>query len=146
MINLYSVRDTKGIYMDTFPMPNDEVAKRTFQDALQDKKTIIAQHPRDMELYRVGTWESKTGELTGIKPEYLASGSDFVNDTKKFNELDEETLKKVLAELEKITAEQERERLAFVEIKSKVTNIQEQATKTENNLKYLDSIAKKKKR
>ena len=76
MRNLYSVKDIKGIYMDIFPMVNDEVAKRTFADALNDKNSIIAKHPTDMELYRIGTWDDRKGEITPDK-EYLCNGNDY---------------------------------------------------------------------
>lgn len=140
-IELYSVKDIKIGYSAPFEAKNKGEALRMFEDALTNKQSTLSKHPRDMELYYVGTFDLDTGATEG-EIKYIASGKDFVID-KKFNELDEETLKQVLEELTKITEEQERERKAFVEIKEKINAIDTKAENNRNNVILLNKITKK---
>lgn len=75
-INLYSVKDKKVGYMNTWGELNDNAAKRDFEDAINDPRSTLNKHPYDMELYRVGTWDDATGAVEA-NFEYLASGVDY---------------------------------------------------------------------
>ena len=75
-INLYSVKDKKVGYMNTWGELNDNAAKRDFADAINDTRSTLNKHPYDMELYRVGIWDDQTGEIKADF-EYLASGVDY---------------------------------------------------------------------
>lgn len=88
-INLYSVKDTKVGFMNTWGELNDNAAKRDFKEAINDPRSVLNKHPYDMELYLVGTWDDQTGELTS-SVSYLASGKDFYEETYKKEEKDGE--------------------------------------------------------
>ena len=75
-INLYAVKDVKVGFMNTWGEVNDAAAKRDFGDAINNSQSTLNKHPHDMQLFKVGTWNDQTGELTS-KVEYLASGTDY---------------------------------------------------------------------
>jgi len=79
---LYSVKDKKVGYMNTWAELNDNAAKRDFGDAINDERSTLNKHPYDMELWRVGTWNDETAELIS-DIEYLASGVDFYKENTK---------------------------------------------------------------
>ena len=81
-INLYSVKDVKVGFMNTWGEINDTAAKRDFGDAINNSQSVLNKHPLDMQLFKVGTWNDQTGELTS-KVEYLASGADFYKEENK---------------------------------------------------------------
>lgn len=76
--NLYGVRDIKSNMfwqpqMDT----NDETAKRGFAMMINgsDLRQITGFAPGDFDLYRLGSFDSETGEVVSIKPiEYIING------------------------------------------------------------------------
>lgn len=73
LTNLYTMRDRKsGIYGNPFVSYNDKCAIRDF-DAFCNlqQNSYLAD---DMELYKLGTFESDTGEIISYKPEFLKGG------------------------------------------------------------------------
>ena len=146
MEGIYTVKDKKGIHLNIFTQESDNIAIRNFSDAINDKNSILNKHPYDMELWRLGSWDKRTGTLKEEQATYLASGKDFAKENNTITELDKETLTKVLKELEKLEAEQERERAAFTEIKSHVNIINEKYDNTRLELQELNRVAKKKRR
>lgn len=88
--NVYSVKDKKIGYMNTWCAENDNVAKRDFGDAINDPRSTLNRHPYDMELWRVGTWNDKTAEIKS-DIEYLCSGVDYYVERKENKEIVEET-------------------------------------------------------
>lgn len=71
--NLYTMYDRKsGIYGSPFVSHNDKTATRDFDSfcALPQNKYLSA----DMELYKLGTFNSSTGEIEHFKPEFIKAG------------------------------------------------------------------------
>lgn len=65
MHNMYSILDKMAkAYTQPFPAPNDGVAIRMFQDTINAADSVIAKHPEQYTLYRVGHWNDTKGELT----------------------------------------------------------------------------------
>lgn len=81
-INLYAVKDVKVGFMNTWGEINDAAAKRDFDDAINHSQSALNKHPHDMQLYKVGTWNDQTGELTS-EVKYLASGADYFKEDNK---------------------------------------------------------------
>lgn len=73
---IYTVRDTKAAaFAPPFFLHRDEVALRTFSDALADPQHPMSAHPGDYQLFRLGTFDDETGELTGEQsPVFLING------------------------------------------------------------------------
>lgn len=61
----YAVFDKKAIAYNTpFFCATDGLALRAFGDLVQDAHTVIAKHPEDFALYRVGSFNVETGVFT----------------------------------------------------------------------------------
>lgn len=76
-----SVFDVKAsAYMGPFFVPNVNIARRSFGDAVLDSSTGISKHPADYKLYQVGVFDDNAGVFEAYtKPEFLANASDFLN-------------------------------------------------------------------
>lgn len=77
-LNVYAIKDTAvGRFSSTpFMLENDEVAKRTFGTAINSgSQSQVAVYYKDMQLWRLGSFEDRTGELTS-DVEFVCSGVD----------------------------------------------------------------------
>lgn len=64
MLRAYSIFDKKSSSYNTpFFALNDDVAQRSFDDLIRDKRTLVGQHPEDFSLFCVGTFGQESGEL-----------------------------------------------------------------------------------
>lgn len=76
-IKIYAVKDiVQGNYMQPFYMYNDEVAKRSFAQAINDEKASWNKIALDLQLYRLGEFNDETGDIK-VDFEYLAKGADY---------------------------------------------------------------------
>jgi hypothetical protein len=87
-----SVFDVKAnAFMSPFFVPNVNIARRSFGDAVLDPSTGISKHPEDYRLYQVSIFDDNSGLFNGSfsKPEFLANATDFLNVKKEVsNEAD----------------------------------------------------------
>lgn len=62
-----------GLFMQPFFVPAVGVAYRTLQDeAARDKEFVVAKHPDDFALYKIGVFDEDQGRLGALeKPELL---------------------------------------------------------------------------
>lgn len=51
-------------------------AVRSFLDALSDQSTTLSKHPRDYQMFLVGSFDDQTGLLTPATIEMLHAGED----------------------------------------------------------------------
>lgn len=77
-LKMYSIQDIKS---DSFAPPftanNEEVAKRTVQQALQGE-SLLSSYPEDYRLFEVGTFNNTTGEIEIEKqPKWVANLTEF---------------------------------------------------------------------
>ena len=63
MLGLYSIRDIHTGYLSITTDINDNSALRNFEHALEQQNTLYYTHPSDYDLYRVGTYDTETGEI-----------------------------------------------------------------------------------
>lgn len=70
-LTLYCIQDTMIGFNAPFHMVNDEVAKREYKHFLATSKNAP-----DMRLFKVGSINEETGELTPIIPECIAGGGE----------------------------------------------------------------------
>lgn len=64
MLNCYAIYDKKALSFATpFFAVNDEVAMRSFEDLVRDRRSLVSQHPEDFALHFVGRFETETGKL-----------------------------------------------------------------------------------
>lgn len=74
--NLYCVKDVvSNRFFPPFAQSSDALAERNFKEYLMFDETA-KHHPEDMQLWRVGTFNNTTGEITsaGLQAEMLVAG------------------------------------------------------------------------
>lgn len=76
MYQAYSVYDRKAqAYATPFFLHRNEVAVRSFRDAVMDPKHPMAAHPEDYELHHVGSWDDNNGCFLDFgRPQFLCNG------------------------------------------------------------------------
>lgn len=71
---MYSFRDIKLGYMLPWAQPNDDCAIRVAKLAIRDPQSdYIYRYRTDLELWRVGQWDDRTGEIEADKKLLLDS-------------------------------------------------------------------------
>lgn len=76
--NIYSIRDRKVAFGTPFPEFNNESAQRGFSYQLHNN-SVMGFSPADYSLYRVGTFDSDSGQVEGCLPEFVCEGSMVVD-------------------------------------------------------------------
>lgn len=74
--NIYAVKDNKTGFENLLIQPNDACAKRLFATLANEKDNKINIYPADMELWKLGSWNTNTGVMNAIQPEYMLRGTD----------------------------------------------------------------------
>lgn len=78
ILNKYTIFDTAlGAYHQDYSLENDALALRQFAD-MANEDTQIAKNPEDYSLWHIGTFETTTGELSGITPTCIAKAHEHV--------------------------------------------------------------------
>lgn len=78
MLNCYAIYDKKALSFATpFFAVNDEVAMRSFEDLVRDRRSLVSQHPEDFALHFVGRFEPESGKLL---PRQEGEGTFLVED------------------------------------------------------------------
>lgn len=63
---LFSIYDKKlCAYMQPYFSANTATALRAFSDACKDTETMLAQHPEDFQLCKIGDYDDQTGNIEG---------------------------------------------------------------------------------
>ena len=79
----YTIFDTAlEAYHQDYTLENDAIALRQFAD-MANEDTQIAKNPEDYSLWRIGTFETTTAELTPEEPICLAKAHEHVLQFKK---------------------------------------------------------------
>ena len=63
-LQMFSIFDEVAMaYLPPFFLPNEGMAHRTFMDCVGDENHAFGKHPSNYTLYRIGEFDSTTGEL-----------------------------------------------------------------------------------
>ena len=74
----YTIYDSAlEAYHQDYSLENDAIALRQFAD-MANEETQIAKNPEDYSLWRIGTFETTTGELTPEEPTCIAKAHEHV--------------------------------------------------------------------
>lgn len=65
---IYAIRDAKTAFMQCTVDFNDAAAIRNFEHAVQQENSLMATHPGDYDLYKLGEYDNETGELFPATP------------------------------------------------------------------------------
>lgn len=77
---MYSIRDFKTGFLTPTIDVNDASAMRNFENAvLQNEQTLFFTHPEDYALYRIGDYDSDTGELLPHLPAEILTAAQVFN-------------------------------------------------------------------
>lgn len=74
--NIYAVKDNKTGFENLLIQPNDACARRLFTTLANEKGNKINVYPADMELWKLGGWDTNTGLIVAMQPEYMLRGTD----------------------------------------------------------------------
>ena len=75
---IYAIFDTKtNHYAPPFASLNDDVAKRVMY-LTASNNPVMELNPGDFKCYRIGTFDSESGELEGSPPLYICSMEDLL--------------------------------------------------------------------
>lgn len=77
---IYAIKDTKTNYRNILLQQNQNVARRTFKALANDKNSEINTYAEDMELWRLGTWDNITGQITAEEPCFICKAIDYKED------------------------------------------------------------------
>lgn len=66
---IYVIRDVHTGFFSPTADVNDQTAIRNFEHAVSQGQSLMFTHPEDYSLYKIGEFDSDTGELSGILPE-----------------------------------------------------------------------------
>lgn len=63
-MNIYTVRDSKlEAYLAPFFAVNDALAIRMMEDTAADPQTSFSKHPEDFQIFFIGVYDEKAGEI-----------------------------------------------------------------------------------
>lgn len=77
---VYGYRDNKFAFGPIWNDANDEVAKRGFAMMMNNGQSIMGFAPADFDLFKIGEFDSETGQITSIWPiQFICNGRAVVN-------------------------------------------------------------------
>lgn len=65
---IYAIKDAKSCFMPCTVDTNDATAVRNFEHAVRQPGSLLASHPNDFALYKVGLYDDVGGYITAIEP------------------------------------------------------------------------------
>lgn len=71
---VYAIRDLKTTFMSPIISQNDAEAGRNFSHAVMQTDSLYYTHASDFDLFKIGSYDSETGIITGMNPEIVLSG------------------------------------------------------------------------
>lgn len=78
MLTIFAVFDKKSeLHNMPFFMGTAGEALRAFQDLVRDPATVVARHPEDFKLVRLGLYDNKAGQFLNEAPVTLAHADEF---------------------------------------------------------------------
>lgn len=71
IFGIYAIKDAKSSFMPCTVDTNDATAIRNFENAVRQPASLLASHPNDFSLFKLGTYEDTTGFLDPVDPPKL---------------------------------------------------------------------------
>lgn len=73
---MFAIRDVKTGYMQPTVDQNDSAAIRNFEHACMQASSLMNSHAEHYSLYRIGEFETETGEVIGCQPVHLCDATE----------------------------------------------------------------------
>lgn len=77
---IYSYRDTKVGFMPPQCDQTEQSAVRGFGFAVNGNNGIMNYSPADFELYKLGEFDTETGKIDAIMPQFIVNGASVFNE------------------------------------------------------------------
>lgn len=71
LTGLYAIKDAKSTFMPCTVDVNDATAIRNFEHAVRQPDSILASHPNDFALFKVGEYDNESGVISPVFPPML---------------------------------------------------------------------------
>ena len=76
IFGIYAIKDAKSSFMPCTVDTNDATAIRNFEHAVRQPDSLLASHPNDFALYKVGAFDNTTGVVTpSVEPIQLCDAA-----------------------------------------------------------------------
>ena len=75
LTGLYAIKDAKSTFMPCTVDVNDATAIRNFEHAVRQPDSLLASHPNDFALFKVGEYDNENGMLSPILPVLLCDAA-----------------------------------------------------------------------
>lgn len=86
-MELYSIRDEKaGCSYEPQIFKTEVDAIRFFDQAIQNKNTMINKYPDDFTLYKIGVYDERAGAITDVKVEKVVTAAEIIRMKEAVNE------------------------------------------------------------
>lgn len=71
---MYAIRDLHTGFLTPTVDQNDASAMRNFRHAIMQESTIMHTHSKDFSLYKIGDYDTDTGEIVACIPDLITDG------------------------------------------------------------------------
>lgn len=71
LTGIYAIKDAKSTFMPCTVDVNDATAVRNFEHAVRQPDSILASHPNDFALFKVGEYDNESGVIAPVFPPKL---------------------------------------------------------------------------
>ncbi len=88
---VYAIRDYKIGYTNLVVEDNEDVAIRSLKQALRSPDTLFHNEPKDFALFRLGTYNTETGDIIPNEPILVAEVYNLISELR--NEVSNEVQK-----------------------------------------------------
>lgn len=68
---IYAIKDAKSTFMPCTVDVNDATAVRNFEHAVRQPDSILASHPNDFALFKLGEYDNESGVISPLFPPKL---------------------------------------------------------------------------
>lgn len=68
---IYSIRDSRTGFLPPTVDQNDMSARRNMEHAASQRNSLFFSHPEDYSLFRIGEFDTESGQLTPCVPEFI---------------------------------------------------------------------------
>lgn len=78
--HIYAIRDYKVGYTNLIVEDNEDVAIRSLKMALRSPDTLFYNEPKDFALFRLGTYNTETGDIIPNEPILVAEVYNLISE------------------------------------------------------------------
>lgn len=78
-LSVYAVKDLKSTFMSPTFDVNDQTAIRNFKFAVNNPESLMNFAVKDFALYRIGCYDTETGDITGYDHVLMARAEDLID-------------------------------------------------------------------